>query len=58
MEKEKAQRIVELISLIAEARAAVALNRCFDSTDKAIQNTEVLNKRENNLIELLKDISK
>lgn len=53
MDREKAEKIVELISKIAEGKAAIALNLSYESTERAVHNTQIVERQKRELIDLL-----
>lgn len=52
MDKEKADRIVKLISRIAEVQAAISINIFCESTENALKNKEILFRTEEDLRKL------
>ena len=53
MTKDKAKLIVESIASIAQGQAAIELCRCFESTNKAVENTKIVENWKAKLIEIL-----
>lgn len=53
MTKEKANKIVDLISRIAEGEASIRLNSFCENSDAVNHNRKLVEKWKQNLVELL-----
>lgn len=53
MEKEKAQKVVELIAEIAKGEATILSNIGWGSAEKADHNRKIVEKQKKDLVDLL-----